>query len=368
MSSDAADWAVQELRRALRKKAAEDEPGAIPETLSAPTKETLAFLVDFLTAYRLYGKQSNVLPDDYRESVKYRWLMDRLESQLAHDANMHGKSSVMRGISGRQDERIDASSFPFLKTVEELFKPDDRDHMLNLVIYAPPPPVGPTGVGKTDFGYSVIDAARMIHPGGLTVASNNTSDPFEDVESWTELEAWLEATDGTKLFLWDEAAQVLQFDDIDSGRELSRLIKLLRKYDCHLIVIGHTGKDIPKDIRRMVLFALKESKKKAVIGAGLKEDNVGWMQIKNVLYRLNNIRATTIEYDSIGDKGRFVFDREDAVDARADPGDDVDDTYHQCQATTKKGDQCGKEARYPRGEPIYCGTHRSKLNDDENDD
>ena len=364
--SDAADWAVQELRKDLLRKQEKGEVGAIPETLSIPTKEALAFLVDFLTAYRLYGNQSDVLPDDYRESFKYRWMMDRLESNLAHDANMQGKSSVMRGISGRQDERIDASSFAFINMVKELFKPDDRDHMLNMVIYAPPPPTGPTGVGKTDTAYSVIDGADMIHTGGLAKASNNTSDPYEDVESWTQLEAWLESTEGPKVFLWDEAAQVLMFDDMDAGKALSNLIKLLRKHNCHLIVIGHTGKDIPKDIRRMVLFCLKESKKKAVIGAGLKEDNAGWMQIKNVIHRINKIPPTTVEYESIDDKGGFVFDKEDMEPTL--PGDGGESINPDCRATTKQGERCSKEARYPRGEPIYCGTHRSKLKDGENED
>jgi hypothetical protein len=356
------NWVMNDLRKALLTKAADGKVGAIPETLSAPTRETLNHLVDFIW---YYDPAAYDLPDKVEESEMYAWLLTRLESQLVWDATERSHITRMRGIAGPPEgDALDVSAFPLLDVVRKLFRPDDRDHMLNLVVYAPPPPTGPTGVGKTDFAYTLIEGAQMVHPDGISASSNNTSDPFEDTESWSGLEAWLERTSGPKVFLWDEAAQTLMFDDMNTGMALSKLIRLLRKYNCHLILIAHTGKDIPLDIRRMVLFALKESKKKAVIGAGLEEDSAGWMQIKNVLYTLRNIPATTIEYDSLGDKGSFVFD--DGLPAPSEPEEEEDPvTCGDNGGRNKRGNPCRTTAAE---DPMVAKTGRCKHHPDDDED
>jgi hypothetical protein len=63
------------------------------------------------------------------------------------------------------------------------------------------------------------------------------------------------------------------------------------------------------------------------------------------------ICVTTVEYDDINDEGiEIKFDKESV---EVDESEDGGDEYHQF------------EARYPRAEPTYCGTHRSKYNEDE---
>jgi hypothetical protein len=338
MSSDDR-WVSAELREALSR-------GDLPALAEAGLlkQQDLEYLLSFKRSI-----------EDGEDTDRYQELLMQAVSKKVNRAVEHGNLSVMSHANGISQDRVDASTVTFRDKMEELWKPHDRDHMLNLVIYAPPPPTGPTGVGKTDTAYTLIEGGELVHSeyGGLTTASNNTTDPFDDVQSWTELEDWLEATDGTKVFLWDEAAQVLQFDDINAGRALSRLIKLLRKYECHLILIGHTGKDIPKDVRRMVLFCVKESKYKAEIGAGLEEDQAGWMQIKNVLFRLGNIKETAIDYESIGDKGHFTFD-----DEEGGSGSGVDEKP-QCWAISQRsGNVCGNDAITPEDDPVLCVNHR----------
>lgn len=46
--------------------------------------------------------------------------------------------------------------------------------------------------------------------------------------------------------------------------------KLLRKYNGNLTLVGHTGRDIPRDVCRQLLMVRK---KEATIGVGLKEEN-----------------------------------------------------------------------------------------------
>ncbi|WP_367176129.1 hypothetical protein [Haloarcula rubripromontorii] len=292
-----------------------------------------------------------------QDADKYEEVLERAVSHRVRESVENDDLSAMSHAAGLSNSRVDASSFTFTDKVRELFKPDDRDHMMNLVVYAPPPPVGPTGVGKTDFAYSLVEGAEMVHGGDIEISSNNTTDPFDDVQSWTELEAWLEATDGTKVFLWDEAAQVLQYADMSAGKALSQLIKLLRKYNCHLILVAHTGKDIPLDVRRMVLFAEKESKKKATIGAGLEEDSAGHMNVKNVLMRFDGIDATAVEYDSYNDEGSFDFDGD------LDPNADTDEKPR-CEAETNDGNPCPADAEYPSESPTYCYNHRHLVDDE----
>ena len=296
-------------------------------------------------------------PQEVEDTPLWQMLSRQTTTDSLRDARQYGDLSTLSAATGITNERFEAGAFALLDVIEELFKPEDRDHMLNLVMYAPPPPVGPTGVGKTDFAYTLIEGAERLH-NGLSVASNNTSDPYDNTQSWTQLEDWLEATSGTKVFLLDEASQVLMFSDMNAGKALSNLIKLLRKHECHLILVGHTGKDIPKDIRRMVMFAQKESKKKVTIGAGLEEDSAGWMQIKNVLYRIGDVPATGIKYSSTGDKGSFAFDKDDDG---VEPGQEAHTP--QCRAETNSGSQCPNDAKYPAENPVVCVNHRHKMDD-----
>ncbi|UPV73182.1 hypothetical protein M0R89_11550 [Halorussus limi] len=287
-------------------------------------------------------------------------LARKARTETLRDARREGNLDTLSASSGLTDNRVDAGDRDLSDEVNRLFRPSDRDHMLNLVLYAPPPPEGPTGVGKTDFAYRILEEAIIEHLpyGGLEVSSNNRSDPFPDVESWMELEEWLEETDGTKAFVWDEAAQVLQYADMSAGKALSQLIKLLRKYNCHLILIAHTGKDIPKDVRRMVLFCQKESKKEATIGAGLEEDSSSWMVIRDEMMQFRDIDATSIEYDSEGDTGDFEFDKDEN-------GDDADESneleLRKCRGHNRHGEGCGQRTRHESG---YCDAHRDQWGGD----
>lgn len=256
------------------------------------------------------------------QRVKRDVLTDTLRK-----ARKNNDVATANAATGLSNDRVDAAD-TLTDHVRELFRPTDRDHMLNLVIYAPPPPRGPTGVGKSEFAYTVVErgslAYRMDTGDELQPASNNTTDPWTDVESWTGLEDWLEETDGPKVFVFDEAAQELQYADMNEGKALSKLIKLLRKHNCHLILIGHTGRDIPKDVRRMVMFCRKTSKKKAEIGVGLTENQAGHMVIDDVLMRFEGIPPANTEYDDKNDEGTFDFDLEDEDDVDDDKDGGID--------------------------------------------
>lgn len=249
------------------------------------------------------------MPDEFVETRYCEDFVRKFGTETATAALANQNLPQLAYYSGVVSNGLDASAFPLLQTIKRLYKPDDPNHMLNLVWTAPPPPEGPTGVGKTNAAYTLIEGIQLIKP-EVKIATNNASDPFESIHSWTEFVQWLKETDGRKLFYLDEAAQVLQYKDQSDGLKVSHMIKLGRHYQCDLIFTAHTGIDVPKDLRRMVLFAQKQSQKSVKIGAGLYETPTGWMVIKNVLYEIDKLPPTTIEYQSIGDTGRFTFDDE----------------------------------------------------------
>lgn len=329
MSASSQDWTASDLRLALVKKAAKRAGvGAPPETLSAPTRKLSITLADYIF---YYDSSDPEVADDIKDDKMYQLMMTRLETLTAHDAVRSGDISSMRAVAGRQGEaRTDVSQKKWLDVVKELIKPGDRDHMLNMITYAPPPPEGPTGVGKTDFKYTFIESALFFKD--YSVATSNESDPYTTVHSWADFKYWLRNVDGPKIAMLDELSQELMYSDMNEGKALSNLTKLGRKYNCHILGIGHTGKDIPKDVRRMYLFALKEDKKSAVIGAGLSEDpQTGWMEVENVLHRLKNIPETTTDYKSYTDTGEFDFSITSQSKVRPELKREIDGSKASCR-------------------------------------
>lgn len=241
------------------------------------------------------------------------------------DALQEGNLGQLSFASGLVAYNLDFSAFRALDELESLW----RDYpTLQMYLYAKGAPEGPTGMGKTDFAYLNIEIGRRVYK-DISVASNNEDDEFKDITTWSGLVEWLKSTDGKKVFLFDEAAQVLQFDDMSSGKVVSKLLKLLRKHHGNIIMIGHTGRDVPRDVRRQMLIAKKESKKKVVVGTGLHEENET-IDIADEMLTIDNLPPTRLGFDSYDDS-TFEFDvgaeftaNDDEVDAVAAEDDEGD--------------------------------------------
>lgn len=337
------NWTAQDLRRALIEKATEGKAGAPPETLSAPTRKMAMALANYIYYWT---------PDedvrDIENDEMYQLMMSRLETLTAFDSVRAGDVSSMRGVAGNPagDDEIDTSSWRAADILKSLWHADDRHQMLNLVVFGPETSLleSNTGSGKTDFTYTLVEAGQRAYDEQgktLRVASNNHTDPFATVDKWSEAVEWMEQTDGPKALVLDEAAQNLMYADMSAGRVLSRKINLMRKYNCHLILISHTGKDIPKDVRRKAVWVQKESQKTAVLGNSVEEGDGDALVIDDAEYELQNVPPTTVDYESIDDKGEFEWDS---------VGDEDKET--ECKVTIKSDDprdnkaagaKCGNE-------------------------
>jgi len=74
---------------------------------------------------------------------------------------------------------------------------------------------------------------------------------------------------------------------------MSSLVKRMRKNGVSLIIIGHTGKDLHADLRRLCDFVKKQSKKTADLYATVK----GGEGAGHVL-RLDGIPDTSLDFDT----------------------------------------------------------------------
>ena len=233
---------------------------------------------------------------------------------------------------------------------------DNPNEIFQMAIFSNAIP--PTGRGKTSFGYFMVEIAQSVND-NLRVLSNNPNDPFDTTDKkWSNIEKEIKSYDGEMLLYIDEAAQFLQFSDQSGGMSISKIMKLLRHNDTHLIMVGHTGMDIPKDIRRQMYFANKTSKTEAVIGYGIKDmKNDDRKEINNVECRVT-VPDTEIDYGGKGDPARDII-----FDDGENSSDDDDESVNICQAETNSGSQCNNQAKYPSDNPVVCHNHLGRLGD-----
>jgi len=264
-----------------------------------PDKEVRELLMFMAEVYEpLEG-----MPDSFWETNYATEIVQAQATNMATNALHNGSLDEMEFLSGLVGYDLDMSTYRAIDELESLW----RDYpTFQTYVYGPPPPGGPTGSGKTDFSYTLIEIGKRVYP-DMHVASNNSSDDFQTIQKWSSLESWLKNTEGRKVFLFDEASQLLQYADMGDGQIVSKLLKLLRKYQGNLILIGHTGRDVSRDVRRQMLITRKKSKEGATIGVGLEEHGEE-IHVNEPILQLAKIPPTRLSFESVDDEGEFVFD------------------------------------------------------------
>ncbi|WP_336357861.1 hypothetical protein [Haloarcula sp. CGMCC 1.6347] len=300
------------------------------------------------------------LTNDPMQAPAVQRLLQRALSRGAWDAIYTAHGARLDAYTGLTSNYADMSPDEVLGEIESLWK--DYPTFATYV-FAKGPPAGPTGMGKTNFSYKLLNIGQRVYP-QMKVASNNDSDPYKTIQSWTDLVEWLKTTDGRKSFLFDEAAQELMYADMTAGKVVSKLLKLLRHHRGNIIFVGHTGRDIPKDVRRQLLIVKKLSQDTAEFGVGLEETGEG-IAISSSILKVKGIRETRTDYDDIDDEGHFDFDGLDG-DGSSDESD-IEDAPR-CQATTKDDELCPNDAKIPGKNPVVCKSHRNKRDEFTSDD
>ncbi len=303
------------------------------------------------------------------ENSEFLQTLGREErSRVLREARKSGHETSMSMATGLSETTVDMSGGKQIQAIQDLFRKTPRvrkdftNTVFQCVLFSGCVP--PTGRGKSSTAYWLTEQARFVDP-ETRVMTNNPSDEYETVpEQWTELKQEIRKTEGWSLIMLDEAAQFLQYADQGAGKAVSQLMKLLRHNQCHLILVGHTGMDVPADIRRQMFFIDKTAKTRATLGYGLvPKTGDNRMTVADEVMQLTGIPHTAIKYKSQGEEAiQIKFDDED--------DDEDDNEWHQCQATTRDGHQCPNKAKHGHGDgpPVVCANHRGLLDDIVNDE
>lgn len=264
--------------------------------------------------------------DDAEENEEYQDMLHAYLSQNTSEAVKNGNVSQMQYatgiVGGGGVDLAEADAAHQKEAILDFFRAEPKitnqtNKVFQIVIFSSEIP--PTGKGKTSTGYKFVEYAKEEIE-GLIPLTNNPSDPYKDTPKlWSELLQEIMGYDGWNILMLDEAAQFLQYADQGAGKTVSQMMKLLRHHKCHLILIAHTGMDVPADIRRQMYFMDKHGEKNATIGYGLKNNNVDdRMEIVNEIMSLNNIPHTNTPYKSQGEQTiQIEFDDPDDKDEKS---------------------------------------------------
>lgn len=221
---------------------------------------------------------------------------------------------------------------------------------------------GHMGNGKTDFGFLLaqiwlfsLTVVGDKNEREVSILTNveSAAEKNQNIEAVTEqekLEARVkEDDDEYVIMIWDEASSHASGYAGDAHyveQQLRRMLRMIRKNNGYLVIIGHTGKDVHPDVRRLSNYVHKTSKKTATIYEEV-EGGEGDDKLKD----LTGIPPTDFDFDT---------EEESDWEWREDEGEDSDDdgesTFDQCQFVKDNGEQCGTV--HGLDEYGYCEYHR----------
>ena len=163
---------------------------------------------------------------------------------------------------------------------------------------------GHMGAGKTDFGLTMLEIfyKEMSNADrGVKVATNIKStaehhDFVDFINTQPDLIDWLESDGSFKLFLFDEASSHASGYAEDSSKvtkQFRSMIRLIRKNDGNMVIIGHDGKDLHPTVRELADFVQKKDKKEAAVFKGVR--NREGISKK---FDVSKIPQTNLHYDT----------------------------------------------------------------------
>lgn len=255
-----------ELRSYIENNLSDENTDVYPHTGLISNPDALELMNFLSNAYD--GEQEN-MPYRFRETKLGEQMRKSEATKTASKAVAEGNISQMKFVSGKQTYDIDATSLHALIQLRDRLSKDAYVQYL----------FGHMGNGKTDFATLQGELANreLGYEIGSNIKSLKEKDAF--IRNYGSLLRWL--ADGQKVSSIDEIVEkdidvsdkLLIFDEASSHasgysndayetqKKLGVMVKKIRKVNGRMIVIGHTGKDLHPDIRRLAECAAKVSKK-----------------------------------------------------------------------------------------------------------
>lgn len=198
--------------------------------------------------------------DPFADSNLGKQVLDTFRSQRATEAVSEGNGSVMSHLVGVTEQDLDASALTLpARLLEEL----ENNGALSTVLAA-----GNPNTGKTNTVWLLMELSRAKWPDLRVVSNAHSSATDSRVTNCHDLVLdLLEHRDVPKAVVIDEGST--HFDartnSYPVAAQWSPLLKRMSKIGVEVAcVVGHTGKDIDPEIKRLTSLALyKEEPEKA---------------------------------------------------------------------------------------------------------
>ncbi|WP_137284188.1 zonular occludens toxin domain-containing protein [Halorussus salinisoli] len=289
----------------------DDDPDAHPWTGIVQDRQ-LRDVLAFAEAH--YQPLTANAPRSFEETDVVRRITRDHGTHTGTDALAAGNLGQLSYFSGLVSYKKDVSGMKVLMSLQSMI---ENIPVFIGYIY------GLMGSGKTDFAFLLLEVFASIYGrDSVYMAANVSSDDLdEEIDHYSRIVDLLEerreriqAGESLDPFVIviDEAAQIFSGSGADQHRakQLAKLLKLARKSNANIILIGQDGKDIDASLRALcTVFIEKQSQKKAVFWQDVKD-----RQGINEMMSLSGIPPTNYDF-STWDEGDFVFD---------DDGDDED--------------------------------------------
>ncbi|WP_232686487.1 helix-turn-helix domain-containing protein [Halobacterium zhouii] len=256
------------------------------------------------------------MPDSFWDTELAREIKRKYGTDTGTDALLSGNMGQLNYFSGLVSYQKDVSGMQTLMSLQKLI--EDIPVFISYIY-------GIMGAGKTDFAFLLLEVFASIYGReNVCMAANLTSDDLDEeidhysriVEILDSRRERMQAGEDLDEFIMvvDEAAQIFTGSGSDQhkAKALAKLLKLARKANANLILIGQDGKDIGPSLRALcTAFIHKESEKKTTFYRDVKN-----RQGMGEMMTLSGIPPTNYDDYSTWDEGEFIFD--------ADGDDDED--------------------------------------------
>lgn len=244
----------------LKDKAKERGANIPPEALGLEDRNAMECMLMLLQNYPYWRSD---MPDDVTESDLYEDIMyysatPAVQSRVRNEN--HAEISFLSGL-----EKVDAlESTGFSELKKHLIQPAQVFYLYGFM-----------GQGKTMLAEVMGEIFEDDFGDDADVRTNlETLDEFETIQDFGSLDDWLNAdADASKskekLFIFDEAGShatsLTGKQQAQTYNMLLPVIKQIRKARGRIILIGQSGMDLAKDIRRLALSIEKTGEKTATV-------------------------------------------------------------------------------------------------------
>jgi hypothetical protein len=250
-------------------------------------------------------------PGSFWETEYAREIIQRHATDIATNAIQNGDMDQMQFFSGLVGYQQDVSGMQALMDLQRLI--EETPVFVSYIF-------GLMGSGKTDFAFLLLEVFASVYGEDSVhmVANVSSNDIDETVTHYSRVVDMLEARRERMqagedpdpiVIIIDEAAQIFSGSGADQHRakQLAKLLKLARKSNANILMIGQDGKDIGPSLRSLcTVFVEKKNQKTAAFYYDVKNrEGVG------EIMTLSGVPATSYNSYSTYDEGDFVFDDED---------------------------------------------------------